>query len=269
MSALNDLEYRVWTDYELVADDFGVLPYSPSMVRAGNPALAARPEPVIQSALNTLVTVGLVLRFEHQGQSFICDPTWQKFQKIERPRRTHYPLPDPATMERCTAETILLFARYHPAASAFPFPKLFANARRIVAKCLRKSRTEDRTTRGLSSRLTANGKRLTARGSETGGGAGEPEPTFEAFYRPYPRKAGRDAAARAWASAITRAAPAEILAGLMRQLPELTSREPKFIPHPATWLNQGRWQDEVAPRSLVRPATAQAVREFVARGECP
>ncbi|HWO69646.1 MAG TPA: hypothetical protein VNP94_02680, partial [Actinomycetota bacterium] len=71
-----------------------------------------------------------------------------------------------------------------------------------------------------------------------------PNGDFEAFYRRYPRRVGRLAALRAWTSALKRASAAEIMAGLERQLPELARREPKYIPHPATWLNQGRWQDE-------------------------
>jgi len=76
---------------------------------------------------------------------------------------------------------------------------------------------------------------------------GEPEPSFDEFYDRYPKKIGRDAARRAWTSAVKRARPTEILAGLERQLGELAAREPRFVPHPSTWLNAGRWADEVAP----------------------
>lgn len=72
---------------------------------------------------------------------------------------------------------------------------------------------------------------------------------FDEFWTAYPRKVGKDAALKAYAAAIRRAGghdpPGEILAGLIRAKPGWT--DPQFIPHPATWLNQGRWQDEAPP----------------------
>jgi uncharacterized protein YdaU (DUF1376 family) len=70
---------------------------------------------------------------------------------------------------------------------------------------------------------------------------------FEDFWAAYPRKVGKDAARRAWTSAMKRATVEEIAAGLnAAQWP--TDRN--FIPHPATWLNAGRWLDtptDIAP----------------------
>jgi hypothetical protein len=64
---------------------------------------------------------------------------------------------------------------------------------------------------------------------------------FDSFWAAYPRKVGKDSARKAWTSAVKRAVPADILAGLARQRwPD----NPQFIPHPATWLNGGRWQDD-------------------------
>lgn len=71
---------------------------------------------------------------------------------------------------------------------------------------------------------------------------------FEDFWQAYPRKVGKEAARRAWVVAIKRAPVAQIAAGLnAAKWPD----DRQFIPHPATWLNQGRWQDEpadVAPK---------------------
>jgi len=84
--------------------------------------------------------------------------------------------------------------------------------------------------------------------SEFGDADGNPpEPPFEAFYRLYPRHTGKDAALRSWtrmnldnkADVILPALAEQKRAGMFR------TEEPRFIPHPATWLNQGRWQDEI------------------------
>ncbi len=75
---------------------------------------------------------------------------------------------------------------------------------------------------------------------------------FADFWQLYPRKTAKAAAFKAAKSkATTEANRAEITAGLKAQLPELRSREPHFIPHASTWLNQERWTDEPEPASPI------------------
>ena len=70
---------------------------------------------------------------------------------------------------------------------------------------------------------------------------------FNLFWKAYPKKIGKGAAWKAWGTA------KEILDGkatiifdkLKEQAPTWT--DPRFIPHPATWLNQRRWEDEATP----------------------
>lgn len=75
---------------------------------------------------------------------------------------------------------------------------------------------------------------------------------FDQFWDAYPRKVGKDAARRAYAAAVRRLddpdAPAIILVGVGRSRSGWT--DPQFIPHPTTWLNQGRYADE-PPNPLV------------------
>ncbi|MBD5417343.1 MAG: hypothetical protein HDR50_06730 [Desulfovibrio sp.] len=73
---------------------------------------------------------------------------------------------------------------------------------------------------------------------------------FEAFWQAYPRKVGKDAAFKVWKRKEHELPPpAELAAILARQCHcEQWQRDGgQYIPHPATWLNQGRWQDELAP----------------------
>lgn len=73
---------------------------------------------------------------------------------------------------------------------------------------------------------------------------------FEQFWFLYPRKVAHAAAEKAW----LKIPPAEhhtIMAVLAAQV--LTWRDPKFIPHAATWLNGKRWQDE-ASKSVTEQA---------------
>jgi len=71
------------------------------------------------------------------------------------------------------------------------------------------------------------------------------EDGFDAFWDAYPRKVGKDAARKAFSKAVKKTPASEVMAGLKAQLPSITSRDRQYQPHPATWLNQGRWQDQV------------------------
>jgi hypothetical protein len=66
---------------------------------------------------------------------------------------------------------------------------------------------------------------------------------FEEFWKRYPRKVGKLAAKRKWDA--LNPGPiviAQIMDTLAWQIEEWT--DPRFIPHPATWLFQGRYLDE-------------------------
>lgn len=73
---------------------------------------------------------------------------------------------------------------------------------------------------------------------------------FETFYAAYPKKVGKDAALKAFA----KRKPDDQLVEQMVSAIERQKRSDawlkdggQFIPNPATWLNQGRWQDEETP----------------------
>lgn len=67
-------------------------------------------------------------------------------------------------------------------------------------------------------------------------------PGFVRFYSAYPKKVARPPALRAWSRGGCEAKVDQILAGLDLHLPTWT--EPKFIPYPASFLNQRRWEDK-------------------------
>lgn len=75
----------------------------------------------------------------------------------------------------------------------------------------------------------------------------ETPPGFEKFWEVYPRKVGKKAALRAYSKlkpdtdTLT-----NILTAVSEQSKTLwVNKEPEFIPHPATWLNSERWNDEL------------------------
>jgi len=69
---------------------------------------------------------------------------------------------------------------------------------------------------------------------------------FEEFWSAYPRKASKPQAIKAWKKQkLTRKNLPDILAGLerVRGSDQWQRDNGQYIPHPATWLNNRRWED--------------------------
>jgi uncharacterized protein YdaU (DUF1376 family) len=64
----------------------------------------------------------------------------------------------------------------------------------------------------------------------------------EQFWSAYPRKVGKKAAIRKLE--VVRKTDKVPWSRFIEAASKVTAREIRFIPHPATWLNQGRWDDE-------------------------
>ena len=71
-----------------------------------------------------------------------------------------------------------------------------------------------------------------------------PPDHFDEFWQAYPRKVGKGAARKAYSKALRLTDHDTIMGALSDQRPAMEAKEPKFIPHPSTWLNQERWEDE-------------------------
>ena len=74
------------------------------------------------------------------------------------------------------------------------------------------------------------------------------ESIFESFWKVYPRKIGKEKC-RNWFKSHK---PKEDLVQQMIEAVEVQKKskqwsDPQYIPHPYTWLNQGRWEDELTP----------------------
>ena len=84
---------------------------------------------------------------------------------------------------------------------------------------------------------------------------------FDRFWAAYPNKKHKDAARKAWAKRMFSPNQLDaVLASIAEQVtwPEWTKDGGQFIPHPATWLNGGCWQDE--PRTAgPDPLSDQAI----------
>jgi uncharacterized protein YdaU (DUF1376 family) len=74
---------------------------------------------------------------------------------------------------------------------------------------------------------------------------------FDIFWKQYPRKVARPNAIKAW----LKIKPDDVVLKKMLDAinhQQLPSKEIQFVPHPASWLNANRWEDEItAPTTNV------------------
>jgi hypothetical protein len=74
---------------------------------------------------------------------------------------------------------------------------------------------------------------------------------FEKFWEAYPKKVGKGAAWTAWKKKNGRRPDIQILVEVIekhKQTPDWNKEGGQYIPNPATWLNQHRWEDEISPK---------------------
>lgn len=84
-------------------------------------------------------------------------------------------------------------------------------------------------------------------------------PSFDEFWAVYPRHEAKPRARKAWDSALKRGAnPREVLEGAHRHAKghAAAGTEEGFIPHPATWLNNDRWNDPPPKPKAAQSASA-------------
>lgn len=258
VNLLTDLEYRVWTQYLLSADDFGVMHATSHALQNDNLHLAHRPAKVVTRCLEALIKSGLVRRFEHQGQPYVFQHDWQKWQKVEYPRATINPCPSGADLDVCDPATRDLFEK-HPGGQ-----RKVTKAKDVPSDSERASRIHPEgippTRAGApAERLTANGLRLPAHGLE--GGAGETAPPadlwfedLKAAYPPQSVSSGHLTMTAFVDVILSRGTPLPTFTAMMANLESQKRghqwRVKGMVPKLEKWLREGLWEqqhDERAP----------------------
>jgi hypothetical protein len=235
VTSLSHLEFRVWAQYMLSADDFGVMRATAVTLQADNDALEKEDSGTVQAALEKVIESGLLRVFIHQRRRYVCQHDWQDWQKITWPSKTIQPAPPSDVLQGFTAATQELFA-------------VFPGGQKVLQKNSRS--TSEELQENFPPRARASrAKGLTARANGNGSGltTDEQRDRFERWWTEYPRKVAKDKAWTEW----LRRAPDDVLTDVMiakvheqRASAQWLKDGGQYIPHPRTWLHNKRWEDE-------------------------
>jgi len=207
---------------ESYVDDNGVGKYDIELIVTDTFARDALSEPSrtlmrVKTSIEALREAGLLWKYTVDGQELIFIAFWDSTQHINRPTKGRFRRPDGTLNYKD---------------SVIGAPEDLDSV----------SPHED--SRGLSAGAV---EQWSSGAVEQTSSATDDEHAFDEFWKLYPRKTGKGAAEKAWVVAIKKTDPEVILTALREQLPSLQMQrrtDGDFRPHPATWLNQKRWEDE-------------------------
>jgi hypothetical protein len=211
-------------DVELIVSDL----FPRDLAREGSRVLAR-----VSEAIGSLLQAGLVWRYEVDGQPLLYVSSWDSIQRVDKPQAGRFPRPD-GTMNY--KESVIRESVASP---------------REPSRALAPG-TGEQGNRGTGEKDSSSpAPRATAR-------------AFDAFWEHYPRKVGKDAARRAFDKAARRVGAEPVILGAKRFAADPNLPEKQFIPHPATWLGRGGWEDEpLPPRDAATGAAALGRRPVI------
>lgn len=93
-------------------------------------------------------------------------------------------------------------------------------------------------------------------GEEAPAKVSKDDEAFDRFWAAYPKKIGKGAARVAFDKARKKTGADELIAAVekQKQSDQWTREAGRYIPNAATWLNQGRWEDELPAKDNSKPS---------------
>ena len=197
--------------YRLIVnvDDYGRIDARPKLLSAKLFPLKDIRAAQIESALRALTSAELVTLYTVDGKPFLQMNTWDRHQQI-RAKKSKCPAPDEQSASICY--------------------QLISNDIKCPRNPIQSESESESESKSKSNTRTS---------------AGEPDRNFEKFWALYPRHEGKQAARKAF----DRLNVDDGLLGIMvnaitKQRQSAQWADPRYVPHPATWLNGRRWEDE-------------------------
>lgn len=247
---------RLWTHL----DDEGRAVDNPRLIKAAiYPLHDDMTADAVDAILDALAAEGLIVRYVVDGKRYLAVPSWREHQRPQKSIPSKLPAPgregddnDPvATADQPSTTTRPLPDESR--STTRPLPDEYAPVVVDVEVVVEGEVKHTPSSTALAV-VPEPGSPPTATERVT---AAE----FAAWWERYPRKVGRADAEKAYRTVRRKVPAARLAAALDAHLPAWATFELQFIPHPSTWLRQGRWQDPPPqPRQAARGGKPDATR---------
>lgn len=207
IASLSDFEFRLWVGLITQADDAGRGDARPAIIRGRIFPLRDRVTlKDIDAGLHGLAAKGCVSLYTVGGKPYFWFPTWQKHQRV-RECKPKYPSPEEADILPQSAASC----------GELPQSAALIQSNTIQSESNPNTNTNTNPTR-------------------------DARDDFDVFWDAYPRKVGKKDAKKAFSKVKT---DLKTLLTAIETQKKSDQWQKGYIPNPATWLNQGRWEDEL------------------------
>lgn len=221
IAELSDFEYRLWTGLILMADDAGRGDARSAIIKGRVFPLRGRVTVKdIDVAIQRLADKGCISLYESDGKSYFYFPTWSKHQRV-RNVQPKYPTPPENPVKNDDLRQSAANCRNLPQSAAI------CGELRPESNPIQSNIESESESNPVSH----------ARARE--------DDAFSRFWAVYPKKVGKLAAQKSFAKV---KAPVETLIAAVERQKQSSQWQKdggQYIPNPATWLNQGRWEDDL------------------------
>lgn len=225
INCLSDFQFRVWAYLITYVDDYGRGSADPELLKGlVFPRRKGITEKQIGEALSVLANSGMISLYEIDGESYFYFPTWEKHQTI-RAKKSRFPAPQAPELVQADA----------------------SNCRQLQADASICSRNPIQSNTIQNTNPNTNTESEPPKAPQGAVRGRRKAALFDAFWEQYPRKVGKGDARKSWDKLeLTEELTDRIFHALQKQKgwEQWQRDEGRFIPHPATWLNQQRWEDE-------------------------
>lgn len=226
MARIRNIKPDFWTDEKLVeletwerllfiglwnfADDEGYMPYSPKRIKM---QVFPGDSLEVSRGVQSLISIGAVELFDSEFGPVLHVSKWSKHQKVSNPSKSKYSTVDLAPLDG------------KPRKQAIPEQETLEVSMNGTedSRELRKER-EREVKKDLSSKPDE----------------------FDQWYSRYPKKEAKEAARKAFAKARKSVDLKALVEGADRYAASMRDKDRQYVALPATWLNAGRWADEIA-----------------------
>lgn len=233
MARIRNIKPDFWTDEKLVeletwerllfiglwnfADDEGYMPYSPKRIKM---QVFPGDSLEVSRGIQSLISIGAVELFDSEFGQVLHVSKWSKHQKVSNPSQSKY-----SSIE-------LTPAGEDPRKQAVRAPEITEPS--LIS-------TEDSV--GLRTEREREGGRKKDLSST-------PD-EFDRWYAKYPRKEAKENARKAFTKARRTVTFQTLTESLDRYVASVRGKDRQFIALPASWLNAGRWEDEIPNQTVV------------------